>query len=174
MANRPSYPKTKGSENAALFSLRLARWQLSRNGLVLSHLSLLDSDEAEMMGYRCRLEALGLFTHHLLVAGIALVAPLKDIACLRHEAGGQMDREDDVVLGLTDIDIIHREIVDHAHGPKCGDGIVILQSVSRFRLHSEMPQFRIISEARKICTPESLPKYTTLLVKRRNSRRAAA
>ncbi|WP_414476307.1 hypothetical protein [Microvirga sp. M2] len=67
-----------------------------------------------MMGNHCRLKALGVFTHRLLVTGMDLAALLKDIARQRHKAGRQMDREDDVVLGLADTDIIIREFVDHA------------------------------------------------------------
>jgi hypothetical protein len=69
-----------------------------------------------MIGYYRRLKALGLFTHRVLLPGMDLVAPLKDIARQGYEVGGQIDREDGVVLGLTNTDIIDREIVDHPRG----------------------------------------------------------
>ena len=45
-----------------------------------------------------------------------LVALPKNIARRHHEADRQVDREDGVVLGLTDTNIIDREVVDHAYG----------------------------------------------------------
>ena len=45
-----------------------------------------------------------------------LVALPKNIARRHHEADRQVDREDGVVLGLTNTDIIDRGIVDHPRG----------------------------------------------------------
>jgi hypothetical protein len=45
-----------------------------------------------------------------------LVALPKNTARRHHEAGRQVDREDGVVLGLTDTDISDREVVDQAYG----------------------------------------------------------